>query len=177
MDVLRNQERRMLCMYIYLCSGKCDAKPAVQFPRCSSAYNPTRRAWDHIDHTSSISFPSPHLPSLCLILPSSLLARLQLLHVPATDTHVALILIHAPREVLHIGHAGLVLRSAIRPRSSLILGAVETVIHGLGVGILSLLLLGLGLGGGGTAAEEAADGVPDGGSYGDAAVEEGQLMV
>jgi len=90
-----------------------------------------------------------------LVLASSRLASLELLQVPPADLHVAALLVHAPRELLR--RAGAV----VAPR--LVVGVAAAV--GLDV------VLGRGLGGeglvGGAAAEEAGDGVADGGAYRD----------
>jgi hypothetical protein len=75
----------------------------------------------------------------------------QLIQVPAADLHVATMLVHACRELLR--RAGTV----VAPAAVLLL---------LGLRI-DLTLLGWG--GRGAAAEEAADCVADGGTYGDAA--------
>ncbi len=137
-----------------------------------------------IHSTPTIHPPPPILPSplphpipFHLIRSSRLLTRLQLLQIPTTDAHIPLILIHAPGETLDVGGARLVLRAAIAAaipatRGALVLAAVETVVHGLGVGIAALLegLLVLGGRAGGAATKEAADGVADGGADCDAAV-------
>jgi hypothetical protein len=80
----------------------------------------------------------------------------QLVQVPSTDGHVALVLIQALAEVLHVGRAGRVLpgRGAV--------ALVEAAFHGLSLGSSSLL--GFGGGARGATAEEAADGVADGGT-------------
>lgn len=85
--------------------------------------------------------------SLALVLAGSSLASLELLEVPVADLHVAAVLVEALCEVL----------------------------GGTGAVVVLLLLLGSGLGldgssrFGGAAAEEAADGVADGGANGDTA--------
>ena len=113
------------------------------------------------------SYSVPHI-FVYLVWFSSLLTSLQLLHVPATDTHIPTILIHARGESLDVGHAGLVLSSSIPTSCGLVLAVVETVVHGLGIGVRGTLF-GLLLCGG-AATEEAADGVADGGAYCDAAI-------
>lgn len=57
--------------------------------------------------------PAASLPSLrtdgqsnWLVLPGGLLASLQLLHVPAADGHVALVLVHAVGEALDVRGTG-----------------------------------------------------------------------
>ena len=104
--------------------------------------------------SSSSNYPFPYYP-LLLILARGLLACLQLVQVPAADGQVAVVLRHAGVEVLDVTSA-----------------------HTGGLGCLRLLVLlcevgvlGRGLGGRrAAAAEEAADGVADGGSDSDTAV-------
>lgn len=78
----------------------------------------------------------------------------QLVQVPSTDGQVALVVIHALAEVLHIRLAGRVLPG--------VAALVQVVVHRLGLGSRSLL--GLGRGAAGATGEEAADGVADGGT-------------
>lgn len=88
-----------------------------------------------------------------LVLSSSLLAGLELFEVPATDGHVALVLVHAVGEALNVGGA----RTGSFGGRTL---AVQSIVHrisGLCVGIGGLLLL-LDRGRG-AASEESADGV------------------
>lgn len=96
------------------------------------------------------ALPTNHMQSL--VLASSSLTSLQLVHVPSTDGHVARVLVHAVREAL--GSHGAV-------RVLLLVGVVVALL---------LLLGGSGLGvrglGGTAAAKEAADGVADGGANG-----------
>lgn len=90
-----------------------------------------------------------------LVRLSSSLASLQLIQVPSADAHVALVVVHALAEILHVGGA-----RRVFPRGRVLAG-VETVVHGLGGG--SIVLLGLLLSrSAGTAREESADGVADG---------------
>ena len=75
---------------------------------------------------------------MCLVLPSGLLAGLQLLQVPSTDCHVALVLVHAVGEAFDVGGTG------SRCLSGGLRVGVQGVIHGLSVscvGIGGLLLL------------------------------------
>ena len=97
--------------------------------------------------------------SLLLISSSSLLTRLQLVEIVSANRHVALVLVHALREALDV------LRTrSLRLALALRLAVVEAVVHGLSVGVGGLLVLLL-LGGRGRApAEEAAEGVANGGS-------------
>lgn len=91
-----------------------------------------------------------------LVLRSSLLARLQLIQIPPADGQAALVLIHALAEVVDVRLAGAALVGSL---------ALLVLLREVGV-------LGRGLGGrGGAAAEEAADGVADGGAYCDTAAE------
>lgn len=82
----------------------------------------------------------------------------QLVHVPTTDADVAVVLIHAVAEVTNISLTGGVL-------PGLVGGAAlpETAVHTLRLGRGSSLL-GLSGGAGATTAEEATDGVADGGT-------------
>jgi hypothetical protein len=126
--------------------------------------------------TTSHPHPHPSTPPTHpspLIRPSRLLTRLQLLHIPPTNRHVPLILIHAAREIAHIRHARLVLRTRVASGGLILAAAagIESVVHGLGVGVLAGgFLLRCGFGGGVATAEETADGVADGGADCDAAV-------
>lgn len=89
-----------------------------------------------------------------LVIPRRLLASLQLLHVPPADIQVAVVLVHAAREVLdvHGARAGGFLASGGVGVVCAGLSVVEVVLGGGG------LLGGLGLGClGAAAAEEAAD--------------------
>ena len=125
-----------------------------------------------ITHHPPLPLPSP------LIRPSRLLTRLQLFHIPATDRHITLILIHAAGKVAHIGHAGLVLRTCVATRGLILAAGIEPVIHGLGVGVLAGgSLLRCNFRGGVATAEEAADGVADGGADCDAAVGSGWVSM
>jgi hypothetical protein len=98
-----------------------------------------------------------------LVLPRRSLASLQLIQVPATDVHIALILRHAVGVLLNVHRAG---------SRGLLVGSravVEVGVHSatrldVGFGGLLVLSLLLGSGLGGAAAEEAADGVADGGT-------------
>ena len=85
-----------------------------------------------------------------LVLASSLLASLELVKVPSTDGQRALVLIHAPSEVGHIGLAS----------------SWSLVVLALSVGVVvgHLCLLRLGWRSRATAAEETTDGVADRGS-------------
>jgi hypothetical protein len=92
-----------------------------------------------------------------LVRLSSSLASLQLIQVPSADAHVALVVVHALAEILHVGGTRRVFE-----RRGRVLAGVETVVHGLGGGgvvLLGLLLLSRGAG---TATKESADGVADG---------------
>ena len=84
-----------------------------------------------------------------LVIPSSLLASLQLLHIPTTNIHVPIILVHATREVLDIN--GTRASSFLTSRS---LGVVHATV-GWGVVVHRLLLFGRCSRG--TAAEEATN--------------------
>ena len=97
-------------------------------------------------------------PSL-LVLSSRLLARLELVQVPATDSQTTLVLVHALAEALDIVCARTRLRHLSRRRVS---GLVLS-------GEFSVLRRGFG-GGRGAASKPAADCVADGGSYCDTAV-------
>ena len=124
-------------------------------------------------HTVTLSPPSHqptnprHLPSpINLVRPSRLLARLQLLQIPATDRHIALVLIHAAREALHVrGTRTLALLRLRRARLTIIIPLIR---RWLRVGILGRLLL---LSSTTTAAEPAADGVSDRGTDCDSSVQ------
>lgn len=85
-----------------------------------------------------------------LVLASSLLARLELVKVPTADSQRALVLIHASSEVGNVGLAS--------PWALVVLGL------SIGVVVSQRRLLLLGWSGGAAAAEEATDGVTDGGS-------------
>lgn len=111
-----------------------------------------------------LSFSFPSSPNPCasthiqlLIQSSRLLTRLQLIQVPPTNGQIALVLIHTPLEALHFVSA--------RRRAGLLL-----LLCGLAVRDLSVLRLlrrrGFldGRGCAAAAAEEAADGVADGGA-------------
>lgn len=77
----------------------------------------------------------------------------QLIHVPTTDRHITLVVIHAPAEVADVSLAGRVLPG--------LLGSValpQTVVHGLVLSGSSLL------GGGGVGARAPTQGVADTGS-------------
>lgn len=81
------------------------------------------------------------------------MAGLELFEVPATDCHVALVLVHAVGEALDVGGA----RTGSFGGRGLVVQSVVHRISGLCIGIGGLLLL-LDRGRG-TAAEESADGV------------------
>lgn len=100
-----------------------------------------------------------------LVRLSGSLASLELIKVPATDAHVALVLIHAVAEVANIDLACGVLERGLGSGIAL----VEAVVHGLGRGSL----LGLGRGAGTT--EEATDGVTDGRTNSDTTISERML--
>jgi hypothetical protein len=159
----RRSERRDAGLFFYAIAQSLDAKLCILCQTTSLIPLPS-----HLPCIPSHP-PHPSQPPTQLIRPSSLLTSLQLIQIPATDAHIPLILIHTAREILDVRRAGLVLRSAITARSGLVLAVVEIVVHGLRVGVRGVLLGGLFLGGG-AAAEEAADGVADRGSYCDTAV-------
>jgi len=89
------------------------------------------------------------------ILSSSLLACLELLHIPPTNCHISLILVHALREVLDIRRTWALLCGTLRLR----LAVVEATVHWLRICVGRARLLGCLLRG--AATEEAADGVAD----------------
>lgn len=94
-----------------------------------------------------------HIPDQGLILTSSLLTRLQLIQIPATDRQAALILIHALSEIRNLRRTRLRLRLLVRlVRSVLFLLLREILVVGGRCGLL------------GTAAEEPTDRVADGGA-------------
>lgn len=100
-------------------------------------------------------------PDSHLVLPCCSLACLQLIQVPPANAHIAVLFIHALPEALDV---------VLACGGRLLLGVgVLTVI--VGSGCLLLLLLGRSLGG--ATAEEAADGVTDGGAYRDTTVRYG----
>lgn len=103
--------------------------------------------------------PPPPLQDPPLVLARRLLARLQLIQIPPADGQRALVLVHAPPEVANVGGAGagavVLLRRVVVGRHARLLG----------VGGRRRL-------GGAAAAEEAADGVADGGADGDTTDEE-----
>ena len=80
----------------------------------------------------------------------------QLVKVPTANTQVTLVLIHASAEVADINLTGRVL---VRGLGSVAL--VKTVVHSLGLNRGGLLGLS---GGAGATAEEATDGMADGGT-------------
>jgi hypothetical protein len=84
-----------------------------------------------------------------LVLASSGLARLELVKVPAADSKVALVLVHAAPEVGHVLRAD---------AGSLVLG----VHGGLAVGVLRQRLVDRRSGCAGSTAEPATDSVADG---------------
>ena len=99
------------------------------------------------------------------VLSSSRLTSLQLIQIPPADRHVALILVHAPREALDILRTRTRLLLLLLGSTSITsLRIVETVVHRLRIGVLCRLLvlvlccwcLWLSRG---TATEPAADGV------------------
>jgi hypothetical protein len=101
------------------------------------------------------------------VLSSSRLTSLQLIQIPPADRHVALILVHAPREALDILRTWTRLLLLLLGSTSITsLRIVETVVHRLRIGVLCRLLvlvlccwcLWLSRG---TATEPAADGVAD----------------
>lgn len=96
---------------------------------------------------------------------SSRLASLQLIQIPAANRHVALILIHAPREALDILRAGaslLLLLLLLGSVSISSLSVVEPVVHRLRIRVLCwLLVLVLCRRRRAAAAEEATDSVAD----------------
>lgn len=105
-------------------------------------------------------FPLP-TPSFPLILPRRSLARLQLIQIPPTDVHIPLVLRHAIRILLDVHRA-----RALRLLALSAARVVQIRIHcatGLRVRVGGLFVLRLfsRRGRGGSAAEEAADGVPD----------------
>jgi hypothetical protein len=80
-----------------------------------------------LQHPPSPSFLPPyslllHLPpyrqtdiqTSILVLPSRLLTRLKLIHIPPTDTKAPLVLIHAPTEARHVLRTGTGLRLLAR---------------------------------------------------------------
>ena len=98
---------------------------------------------------------------------SSRLTSLQLIQIPPADRHVALILVHAPREALDILRTRTRLLLLLLGSTSITsLRIVETVVHRLRIGVLCRLLvlvlccwcLWLSRG---TATEPAADGMAD----------------
>lgn len=120
--------------------------------------NPSRRAVLPLLKPNILHFCSPpnavHIkssPSFNLVLASSLLARLQLLQIPSTDLHIALVLIQALSKLLGIDLAALLAPTALRS------------IVSLSGNSRLLWLLGCWLRG--TTSEESADCVPDGGTY------------
>jgi hypothetical protein len=124
----------------------------------------------HHPPSSKITLHISHLHFSHLIPTSRLLTSLQLLHVPTTNTHVALILIHTISKALDV-------RGTWTGRFGGGVGLrVEGIIHGVagscvGVGgLLVFLLFGWGGRGAAAAAEKAADGVADGRTDCDAAV-------
>jgi hypothetical protein len=103
--------------------------------------------------SSSVPLGNRHI----LVLPSRLLARLELIHVPPADAKAALVLIHAPAEAGHVLGA--------RPGLCLLAGGVDLV------RLLELSARGGRLGGRAAAAgEPAADRVADGGADCDSTV-------
>jgi hypothetical protein len=101
------------------------------------------------------------------VLSSSRLTSLQLIQIPPADRHVALILVHAPREALDILRTRTRLLLLLLGSTSITsLRIVETVVHRLRIGVLCRLLvlvlccwcLWLSRG---TATEPAANGVAD----------------
>ena len=90
---------------------------------------------------------TPERPGPALVLARRGLADLELLEVPAADLHVAALLVHALGELLRSALA------VVAPRAVVLLALLALRLHGA--------LLGLG-GRGRAAAEETADGVPDG---------------
>lgn len=106
--------------------------------------------------SSPFSPSTQHSAIKDLVLASSSLARLELLEVPATDLHVSRVVVHALSEVLRRA------RAVVAPLALLTL----TLLH-LRV---DLLRCGLCRRFGGAAAEEAADGVADGGAYCDTTI-------
>ena len=85
-----------------------------------------------------------------LVLTSSLLASLQLIQVPSANRQATLVLVHAGAELLDVSRA--------RARRLHLCGALVLLCE---FGVLGRSLGGCG---GRAAAEEAADGVADGGS-------------
>lgn len=69
-----------------------------------------------------------------LVRLGSSLASLQLIQVPSADAHVALVVVHALAEILHVGGA-----RRVFPGRGRVLAGVETVVHGLGGGGVVLL--------------------------------------
>jgi hypothetical protein len=105
----------------------------------------------------SLSSPSSFIFLPLLILSRRALARLELIQVPPADSKTTLVLIHALSEVVDVGRAG-----------------TRRLLHLRRGGVLVLAgefrRLGRRFGGSrGAAAEPAADGVADGGSYCDTA--------
>jgi O-antigen ligase len=96
---------------------------------------------------------------------SSRLASLQLIQIPAANRHVALILIHAPREALDVLRTGaslLLLLLLLGGVSISSLSIVEPVVHRLRIRVLCwLLVLVLCRRRRAAAAEEATDSVAD----------------
>ena len=76
------------------------------------------------------------------VLSSSRLTSLQLIQIPPADRHVALILVHAPREALDILRTRTRLLLLLLGSTSITsLRIVETVVHRLRIGVLSRLLV------------------------------------
>lgn len=94
------------------------------------------------------------LPPQALVLSCSLLAGLELLHVPAADGQVALVLVHAVGEALDVRGAG----AACLGGGGLRVQAIVHGLPGLRVGIGRQLFDG---GSRGSAAEETTDGMAD----------------
>ena len=106
-----------------------------------------------LSHYKTALFPTS---SSTLVVLGSSLAGLELLKVPVADLHITLVVVHALRE--------------LRGGALAVAGVPLVVLGGSGLG-----LDGLGLGSGsrlgGAAGEEAADGVADGGTDRNTAVE------
>jgi len=118
----------------------------------------------HVIHHDAMQSLIPFYSSSPLVLAGSSLARLELVKVPAADGKVALVLVHAAPEV------GDVLCANAR---GLVLG-----VHG-GLAVLGLgnRLVGRRSGCAGTTAEPTANGVTDGGTDCDTAMEGNMLAL
>jgi hypothetical protein len=97
------------------------------------------------DHSSPISGQPPLLDirrRIRSVLSSSRLTSLQLVQIPPADRHVALILVHAPREALDILCTWTRLLLLLLGSTSITsLRIVEAVVHRLRIGVLCRLLV------------------------------------